>query len=136
MRHPGGRAHGRPHRDIFARLLVLVGEDCWRLLDEPLRRVPAKCVEVSGISTRVSEKWGMLEESHDPVERGDQCVFGAMDGRAKLVISCRISTRCPARPSGRLTVFGATGRPKRERRPLRGRLPHEFSQAWGDLSLR
>jgi IS1 family transposase len=81
------------HRDTIARLLVEVGEGCARLLDDKIRRVPAKRIEVDEIWTYVFKKERRLTEEDDPAERGDQYVFVAIEADSKLVISHCIGKR-------------------------------------------
>ncbi len=80
------------HRDTIMRLLVRVGDACGWLLNERVRRVRAKRVQVDEI-------WGYLFKhqkrvtADDPVEYGDQYVFVAIDADSKLVISHLIGKR-------------------------------------------
>lgn len=81
------------NRNTIMSLLLRVGEKCAQILDEKIRRVPAKRVEVDEIWTYVFKKERMLTEEDDWAERGDQYVFVAIEAESKLVISHSIGKR-------------------------------------------
>lgn len=82
------------HKTVL-RTLLRAGEACARLLDERIRRVSARFVEVDEIWTYVFKKQHRLEPSDDPAERGDQFVFVGLDADSKLVISYCVGKRDP-----------------------------------------
>jgi IS1 family transposase len=80
------------HRDTIMRLIVKVGDRCGQLLNERVRHVPAKRVQVDEIWTYVFKHEKRLT-SDDPPEFGDTYVFVAMDADTKLVISHLVGKR-------------------------------------------
>lgn len=83
------------HRDTIMRLMVGAGDRCGRLLNQHVRNVRAKRVQVDEIWTYVF-KHEKRVTSDDPPAFGDQYVFVAMDADTKLVISHIIGKRSPA----------------------------------------
>lgn len=81
------------HRDTIMRLVVSVGENCSRLLNERVQHVKASRVQVDEIWTFVFVKQARLNGHHDHAEMGDQYVFIGMDAETKLVISHMIGKR-------------------------------------------
>jgi IS1 family transposase len=81
------------NRNTIISLLVRVGERCARILDEKVRRVPAKRIEVDEIWTFVYKKEHRLTDGDDPAQRGDQYVFVGIEAETKLVISHCIGKR-------------------------------------------
>jgi IS1 family transposase len=81
------------NRNTIMSLLLQVGEKCARLLDDKIRRVPAKRIEVDEIWTYVFKKERRLTSKDDPAERGDQYVFVGIEAETKLVISHCIGKR-------------------------------------------
>jgi len=86
------RMTGVEHKTVL-RILARIGEGCAKLLDEKIRRVPAKRVEVDEIWTYVLKKKRRLTDEDDPAERGDQYVFVAIEAESKLVISHCVGKR-------------------------------------------
>ncbi|MGD0128625.1 MAG: IS1 family transposase [Terriglobia bacterium] len=86
------RMTGVEHKTVL-RILARIGEGCAKLLDEKIRRVPAKRVEVDEIWTYVFKKERRLTDEDDPAERGDQYVFVAIEAESKLVISHCVGKR-------------------------------------------
>lgn len=80
------------HRDTIMRLLVRVGDACGRLLNERVRRVRSRRVEVDEIWTFVMKKEKRLT-ADDPAEFGDQYVFVGIDADTKLAISHLVGKR-------------------------------------------
>ena len=74
------------HRDTIMRLLVRVGEGCLALLDQTMRNVHCRKIQVDEIWTFVGKKQARLayEERFDQ-EVGDQYVFVAIDADTKLI---------------------------------------------------
>ena len=80
------------HRDTIMRLIVRTGQNCGRLLNERVVRIPAKHIQVDEIWTYVFKKQARLSSLDHP-DMGDQYVFIGMDADTKLVISHLIGKR-------------------------------------------
>lgn len=82
------------HRDTIMRLTVRVGERCAQIMDETMRGLRCRRVQVDEIWTYVQKKQGRLsfEERHAP-DKGDQYVFVAMDADTKLVPHFEVGKR-------------------------------------------
>lgn len=82
------------HRDTITRLLLAVGNACGRLLNERVRHLRTRRVQVDEIWTFVFKKQAHLDSFDDHHEvKGDQYVFVAMDADSKLAISHRVGKR-------------------------------------------
>jgi IS1 family transposase len=82
------------HRDTIMRLILRVGDLCGRLLNERVRHVRARRVQVDEIWTYVFKKQAHLDQFDDHHElKGDQYVFVAIDADTKLAISHLIGKR-------------------------------------------
>ena len=79
------------HRDTILRILQVVGDRCGWLLNERIRQVRSRRVQVDEIWTYVFKKQGHLED--DDAEMGDQYVFVAIDADSKLAISHLVGKR-------------------------------------------
>jgi IS1 family transposase len=86
------RIVGVEHKTVM-RVLLRVGEACGRLLNERVRRIRAKRVQVDEIWTYVFKKQAHLAAEDDGAAMGDQYVFVAMDSDSKLVISHLVGKR-------------------------------------------
>lgn len=80
------------HRDTIMRLLQAAGEGCQRLLNERMKNVPAKLVQVDEIWTYVQKKQKHVTPADGP-EVGDQYVFVALDADSKLIPSFVVGKR-------------------------------------------
>jgi IS1 family transposase len=85
------RMVGVEHKTVM-RVLLRVGEACEELLEDKIRRVRAKRVEVDEIWTFLFKKQARVS-ADDPQEWGDQYVFTGMDSDTKLMISYQIGKR-------------------------------------------
>jgi IS1 family transposase len=81
------------HRDTIMRLVVSVGRNCERLLDERMRCLPCRLVQADEIWTYVGKKEKHVGHDDNPEEVGDQYVFVAMDSETKLVPCFRVGKR-------------------------------------------
>ena len=81
------------HRDTICRLLVRVGEGCERLMDETMRELPSKRIQVDEIWSYVGKKQRHLTWRDDPGRTGDVWTFVALDADSKLVPSYRVGQR-------------------------------------------
>ena len=81
------------HRDTIMRLLVEVGTGCASLMDEKMRELPCKRVQVDEIWSYVGKKQRQLKPEDDRTRVGDQWTFVAIDSETKLVPSYLIGKR-------------------------------------------
>jgi IS1 family transposase len=81
------------HRDTIMRLVVRVGQNCERLLDERMRRLPCRFVQAEEIWTYVGKKEKRVGYGDNAKEVGDQYVFVAMDSETKLIPCFRVGKR-------------------------------------------
>jgi len=70
-----------------------VGDRCGQILNERMRKLPCRVVQVDEIWTYVGKKERHITDEDNPLEVGDQYVFVAMDSETKLVPSFRIGKR-------------------------------------------
>jgi IS1 family transposase len=81
------------HRDTICRLLVEVGDGCARLMDEQMRELPCRRIQVDEIWAYVGKKQAHLKEDDDRSRLGDQWTFVALDPETKLIPSYRVGKR-------------------------------------------
>lgn len=82
------------HRDTILRLLVLAGERCQRLMDEKIKGVEVRDVEVDEIWGYVYKKEGHKPEHEKNImDIGDAYCFIAMERNTKLVITHYLGKR-------------------------------------------
>src|SRR6266571_643809 len=81
------------HRDTIMRLVVRVGENCERLLDERMRKLSCRFVQADEIWTYVGKKEKRVGYGDNADEVGDQYVFVAMDSETKLIPCFRVGKR-------------------------------------------
>ena len=81
------------HRDTVMRLLVQVGDGCARLLDEQMRSLPCRRIQVDEIWAYVQKKQRHVTEGDDRSRVGDQWTFIALDPETKLIPVHRIGKR-------------------------------------------
>lgn len=82
------------HRDTILRLLVLAGERCQRLMDEKIRGIEVRDVEVDEIWGYVAKKEGhKWEHEQNNMEIGDAYCFVAMERTTKLVLTHYVGKR-------------------------------------------
>jgi len=86
------RMIGVEHKTVM-RILLRVGDACGRLLNERVRRIRAKRVQVDEIWTYVFKKQGNLDEDDNEAIMGDQYVFVAIDAETKLSICHLVGKR-------------------------------------------
>lgn len=78
------RMVGVEHKTVM-RVLLRVGDRCGQILNEKMRRLPCKIVQMDEIWTYVGKKEKQIRVGDNPGEVGDQYVFIAMDSETKLV---------------------------------------------------
>jgi IS1 family transposase len=81
------------HRDTICRLLVDVGDGCAQLMDEQMRELPCRRIQVDEIWAYVGKKQAHLAPSDDRSRLGDQWTFVALDPETKLIPSYRVGKR-------------------------------------------
>jgi IS1 family transposase len=78
------------HRDTIMRLGVRIGQGCARLLDEKMRNLDCKRLELDEIWGYVGKKARHVKEGDDPT-MGDVWTYCAIDADTKLVPSYHVS---------------------------------------------
>ncbi|MGA7786129.1 MAG: IS1 family transposase, partial [Candidatus Acidiferrales bacterium] len=78
------------HRDTIMRLVVSVGQNCTRVLDERMRGLQCRIIQADEIWTYVGKKEKRIRRDDNPEIVGDQYVFVAMDSETKLIPSFRV----------------------------------------------
>jgi IS1 family transposase len=81
------------HRDTIMRLLVEVGTGCAELMDEKMRELPCKRIQVDEIWSYVGKKQRHMKPTDNPLRVGDQWTFVAIDADTKLIPSYLIGKR-------------------------------------------
>src|SRR5919112_154753 len=81
------------HRDTICRLLVEVGAGCAKLMDEQMRELPCRRIQVDEIWAYVGKKQAHLKEDDDRSRLGDQWTFVALDPETKPIPSYRVGKR-------------------------------------------
>lgn len=81
------------HRDTIMRLMVAVGEGCANLMDERMRNLPCKRIQVDEIWAFVQKKQRHISAMDDISRVGDQYTWVALDPETKLVPSYRVGKR-------------------------------------------
>ena len=81
------------HRDTICRLLVEVGDGCAKLMDEQMRELPCRRIEVDEIWAYVGKKQRHMTPLDDPRRLGDQYTFVALDPETKIVPAYRVGKR-------------------------------------------
>jgi len=80
------------NRNTIMRLLLIAGERSARLMDERMRGVNARYLQVDEIWTFVGKKRRIVREGDAP-EMGDQWIYVAIDAETKLIPAFRIGKR-------------------------------------------
>lgn len=81
------------HRDTILRLLGQVGAGCAKLMDERMRGLGCRRIQVGEIWAFVGKKQRHVERGDDPSRVGDQWTFVALDADTKLVPAYRVGKR-------------------------------------------
>ena len=81
------------HRDTIMRLLVKVGTGCEKLMDQQMRNLTCKRIEMDEIWTFVGKKQRHLQPSDDPKRTGDVWTFVALDADTKIVPAYKVGER-------------------------------------------
>lgn len=81
------------HRDTIMRLMVSAGEGCAHLINEQMRNLSCRRIQVDEIWAYVQKKQRHLNESDDQNRVGDQWTFVALDPDTKIVPAYRVGKR-------------------------------------------
>jgi IS1 family transposase len=81
------------HRDTIMRLMVSAGEGCANLMDEQMRNLSCRRIQVDEIWAYVGKKQRRLTETDDPNRVGDQYTFVALDPDTKVIPAYRVGKR-------------------------------------------
>lgn len=81
------------HRNTIMRLLVSVGGRCEKIMNERMRNLPCRRIQVDEIWTYVQKKQRHMTNTDDPSRAGDQWTFVAIDPETKIVPSFLIGKR-------------------------------------------
>jgi IS1 family transposase len=84
------------HRDTICRLLVEVGAGCAQLMDEQMRELACRRIQVDEIWAYVGKKQAHLTREDDRSRLGDMWTFVALDPETKLVPTFRVGKRTGA----------------------------------------
>jgi IS1 family transposase len=81
------------HRDTIMRLGVRVGQGCSRILDEKMRDLECRNIQVDEVWGFIQKKKRNLKPTDDPRAVGDVWTFCAVDADTKLVPSYKVGKR-------------------------------------------
>src|SRR5438094_141577 len=81
------------HRDTICRLLVEVSDGCATLMDEQMRELSCRRIEIDEIWAYVGKKQRHMTPLDDPRQLGDQYTFVALDPETKIVPAYRVGKR-------------------------------------------
>lgn len=81
------------HRDTILRLVLRAGDKCTQLMNETLRDLSCRRVQVDEIWSFVGKKQRHLRPEDDPSKVGDVWTFVAVDAETKLVPAFRVGKR-------------------------------------------
>lgn len=81
------------HRDTIMRLGVEVGEGCEKLMNDQMRDLSCRRIQVDEIWAYVRKKQRQVTKNDDQTRVGDQWTFVALDADTKLVPTYRVGKR-------------------------------------------
>jgi IS1 family transposase len=81
------------HRNTIMKLLVEVGSGCARIMDEEMRDLTCRRIQVDEIRTFVQKKKRFITAADDTSRVGDMWTWVALDPDTKLVPTYRVSKR-------------------------------------------
>ena len=81
------------HRDTIMRLAVRVGEACATVMDERMRGLTCRHLQLDELWCYVGKKQKRMRAEDDPSKVGDFWTYIALDGETKLVPSFRVGKR-------------------------------------------
>lgn len=81
------------HRDTIMRLGVRVGESCAAMMNDTMKDLPCKTLELDETWGYVGKKQKNVRSGENPLEVGDAWTFVAIDADTKLVPAFRVGKR-------------------------------------------
>jgi IS1 family transposase len=81
------------HRDTVMRLLVEIGNGCATIMDQKMRDLPCRRVQVDEIWAYVQKKQRQVRRDDNRLRVGDMWTFVALDPDTKLVPTYRVGKR-------------------------------------------
>jgi len=81
------------HRDTIMRLMGSVGQACERIMDEKMRDLPCKHIQLDEIWCYVGKKQRHVKEKDDLAQVGDFYTWVAIDSDTKLIPSYKVGKR-------------------------------------------
>ena len=81
------------HRDTIIRLLIRIGNACEKLMDQKMRNLKCKKMQVDEIWCYVGKKQRHLKNKDNPNRYGDFWTWVAIDADSKLVPTYRVGKR-------------------------------------------
>jgi len=81
------------HRDTIMRLMVRVGDGCQQLMNQKMRNLSCKHLQLDEIWCYVSKKQRHVKDSDDPDQVGDFYTWVAIDCDTELVPSYKVGKR-------------------------------------------
>ena len=81
------------HRDSIMRLGVRVGNSCEKIMDEKMRDLPCKHIQLDEIWCYVGKKERHVNEEDDPSKVGDFYTWVSIDSTTKLIPSYKVGKR-------------------------------------------
>lgn len=81
------------HRDTIMRLSVRIGEACRAMMDDVMRDLSCKRIQMDEIWGFINKKQRHLKPGDDPRENGDVWTFVAIDADTKLIPAFRVGKR-------------------------------------------
>ncbi|HEX7999114.1 MAG TPA: IS1 family transposase [Pyrinomonadaceae bacterium] len=81
------------HRDTIMRLGVRVGQGCARIMDEKMRDLDCRDIQIDEIWGFIQKKKRNIKETDDPRQVGDAWTFCAVDSDTKLVPCFKVGKR-------------------------------------------
>jgi IS1 family transposase len=81
------------HRDTIMRLLVQVGDGCAKLMDDEMRNLSCRRIQVDEIWSYCQKKQAHITRADDRSRVGDQWTFVAIDADTKLIPAYRVGKR-------------------------------------------
>jgi transposase-like protein len=81
------------HRDTIMRLMTRVGQACEKIMDEKIRDLTCKHIELDEIWCYVGKKQRHVKETDDQAQVGDFYTWVAIDADTKLIPTYKVGKR-------------------------------------------
>lgn len=91
------------HRDTIMRLVGRVGAGCEVLMDQTMRNLPCKDIQVDEIWCFVGKKQRHIAAGESPIGKGDDWTYVALDRDTKLIPAYRVGKRTAANTQAFIT---------------------------------